>query len=156
GPVLEDRLRIGLFSWRHIPHNVARGVLGLPILHDRFPFVRFDPTGQSLFLISPFLLAIFWAGFKGPWRLAAWAAAFGVLGTFLCYFSTGYVQFGYRYAVEAMPFLLLLVASAFDGRVTPLFTWSIRLAVVVNLFGTLWILNWGRMAHQLLRAAGLD
>ena len=52
------------------------------------------------------------------------------------YFATGYVQFGPRYLLDAMPLLLMLVATGMRGRLTHVGYVLIVLAIAANLFGT--------------------
>lgn len=152
GATLRPYLEHGLFSASHLPRNAFYAFLNLPAPIARFPFLKLDPMGNSLLFTSPFLLGALLRRPAGRWGWSALAAAAAVLGADLLYFSTGYAQFGYRYSLDAMPFLLLLAAAGFAERAGPalaalrgLVAWS----VLVNLLGMLWILNWPRMWLQL-------
>lgn len=149
GPVLQPFLDQGLFSVRHLPRNVFYGLLHLPRPTAGFPFAKLDPMGNSLLFASPFLVGVLLRRPGGAWGWAAALASAAVLGADLLYFSTGYAQFGYRYALDAMPFLVLLAAAGFAGRSSWLFKTLTLASLLVNLLGMLWILNWPRMWLQL-------
>jgi hypothetical protein len=148
GPVLRPFLEQGLFGVVHLPRNIFYAFLNLPRPVAAFPFLKLDPMGNGLLFTSPFLVGVFLRRPSGEWGWAAALAGATVLSTNLLYFSTGYAQFGWRYALDAMPFLVLLAAAGF-GRATPLLKALTLVAALVNLLGTLWILNWPRMWQQL-------
>jgi hypothetical protein len=52
------------------------------------------------------------------------------------------VQFGYRYALDFMPFLVLLAALALPRPMTALPRALILLSVLVSLWGAYWITRW--------------
>jgi hypothetical protein len=64
------------------------------------------------------------------------------------YYGVGWVQFGYRYALDFMPFLWLLIAIALRRHrldiyhpTTPL--WLIVAGTLVNLWGAYWLVSRG-------------
>jgi hypothetical protein len=71
----------------------------------------------------------------------------------LMHFSQGWVQFGYRFSNDIVPFLLVLVAIGFarlvdrpdrHGWAMPLAVGLIVVSVTINAWGVLWgrILGW--------------
>jgi hypothetical protein len=64
----------------------------------------------------------------------------------LMHFSQGWVQFGYRFSNDFVPFALPLVALGMARRrgIGLLGAWLIGLSVAVNLWGVIWgnILGW--------------
>lgn len=149
GPVLRPFLDQGLFSLAHLPRNVFYGLLNLPWPTARFPFLQLDPMGNSVFFASPFLVGVLLRKPAGAWGWSLVLSSLAMLGVDLLYFSTGYSQFGYRYALDAMPFMVLLAAAGFAGRPSWVFKALTLAALLVNLLGMLWILNWPRMWLQL-------
>jgi len=129
----------GLFSLSHVGMNIDYLFLHRPNLIPEFPFFRPDGFGLSIVLTSPGLaLAI-----RAPWRNGlAWALAVTallVLIPSLLYYGGGWLQYGYRYALDSIPFVLALCALAAARRGLG---WGWRLAitfgVVVNLAGVYW------------------
>lgn len=70
--------------------------------------------------------------------LACWAAILPIVAINWVFAATGWSQFGYRYGLDFMPFLWLLVVIAVP-RVRRLHAVLIGAAVVINLWGVLWI-----------------
>ncbi|MBN2369095.1 MAG: hypothetical protein JXO72_01265 [Vicinamibacteria bacterium] len=148
GDVLRPFLEQGLFSLAHMPRNVFYALLNPPAPSTTFPFIRFDPFGNSFLLLSPFLLSAALARPRDAAWWGCWAGVFAIFINDLCYFSSGYFQAGYRYSLDFMPFLMLLAGMGFRGKMA-------RLLVVVSaplqLACLIWFLNWPRMWCQIFR-----
>jgi hypothetical protein len=98
------------------------------------------PVGLQL---APFWLLVGIAvtlavGLRDRVAIAAWAAIIAITLFDWMFAATGWAQFGYRYGLDFMPFLWLLVVKA-----TPRLRWYqvalIVVSIVVNLWGVLWI-----------------
>ncbi len=110
-------------------------------------------TGMSVLLTSPaLLLALAAIGDRRHRRLAAAAALAFALVTVadLMHFSQGWVQFGYRFSNDTVPFALVLVALGFarlvDGADRR--RWGMPVAiglVVLSVAINAWGVNWGRI-----------
>jgi hypothetical protein len=74
---------------------------------------------------------------RDAFTLALLCGVIPVVAALLLYCATGYVQFGNRYLLDAMPLLLLLVATGMRGRVSPAGGALIVAAIAMNVFGTL-------------------
>lgn len=129
----------GLFSLSHVGMNLDYLFLHRPNLIPEFPFFRPDGLGLSIVITSPGLgLAIL-----APWRsgLARALAITAVLVLIpsLLYYGGGWLQYGYRYALDSIPFVVALCALAAAKRGLG---WGWRLAitfgVVVGLAGVYW------------------
>jgi len=109
---LEERRREGLFSTVHIPMNLDYMFIHLPKLIGTFPFFKPDGLGMSILLTSPGLLY----AVRAPWRESrSWwlgLAALIVLIPTLLYYGGGWLQYGYRYALDSIPFVLALCGLA--------------------------------------------
>ena len=124
----------GLFSSHYLPRNLTVFFLSVPWLLQSSPFVRISRHGLALWLTTPNLLWGLWPRKLDASVVALWAA---VLPTALCtllYQNTGWVQFGYRFALDYLPLLFVLVALS--GR---RFGWAFlscaAFAVLLNTFG---------------------
>jgi hypothetical protein len=71
--------------------------------------------------------------------LACWAAIIPIALADWMFAATGWAQFGYRYGLDFLPFLFVLVAIAVGRRIRWHHLALIVAAVVVNLWGVLWI-----------------
>lgn len=115
---IKDRRDIGLFSISHIPANLYYLFLATPIpvwQNEneilKFPFIRFDPSGMSLFILSPVLILLFWANFKDKLTKVSLITTAIMLLPIITYFGIGYRQIGYRYALDFLPFLYLVLVQ---------------------------------------------
>ena len=70
--------------------------------------------------------------------LACWAAIIPLVTINWVFAATGWAQFGYRYGLDFMPFLFMLVVLAVR-RVRWYHAALIGAAVLINLWGVLWI-----------------
>ena len=63
------------------------------------------------------------------------------------YGNNGQTQFGYRFALDYLPFLLLLTGCGMRGRVTWWAKSLIVLSIVVNAWGVLMLSHFGFWAY---------
>jgi hypothetical protein len=120
------------------------------LMDPNCPLVMPVDVGTSIVLSAPGLLLALLA-FRRP-RLArvkvGAALAVTVIGLFnLAHFSQGWVQWGYRFSLDFMPFLLPLVAlgaARSDGRPRLVAYALLVVGAAVNLWGVAWgqMLGW--------------
>lgn len=130
----------GTWSLTYIPTNLyylfLKGPDGVFIKGTHyltFPFLTPDPWGMSIFLTSPLLLWSFAAPIKERIVQWCWITSISILLFLLGYFSTGALQFGYRYALDFSPFLFILLCYAFKKRMSILSKIVIALSFMVNI-----------------------
>jgi len=139
-PFLEAQRERGLFSLVHVPMNIDYFLLHLPSPIDVPPFFKPDGLGMSVLLTSPGLLL----AARAPWRTPrTWwllGAAILVLVPTLLYYGGGWLQYGYRYFLDSIPFIVALVGLAVARRGLGWFGIGLILfGVVVNLGGVYWV-----------------
>jgi hypothetical protein len=137
---LERQREIGLFSIAHIPMNLDYFLLHLPRLIPDPPFFKPDGLGMSVFLTSPGLLFALRADWRQPrtWWLAG--AAIAVLIPTLLYYGGGWLQYGYRYFLDSVPFVMALCGSAAATRGGVSTGWRALIAfgTLVGAIGVYW------------------
>ena len=107
--------------------------------------------GMSVLLTSPAYLLLLPALRRyGRSRLVTGAAlaTLVVVVVNLMHFSQGWVQFGYRFSLDAAPFALVLVAVGLQSLVDGGRRWAMPLAmtlVVVSIVVNAWGVAWGRL-----------
>jgi hypothetical protein len=124
----------GLFSTHYLPRNLTVFFLSLPWLLDTSPFIRITRHGLALWFTTPNLLWSLFPKKVDATIIALWA---GIVPTAVCtllYQNTGWVQFGYRFSLDYLPLLLLLVTLS-RRRFGILFTACAAFAILVNTFG---------------------
>jgi hypothetical protein len=138
----------GLFSPLYLPRQLYAIFIEPPDLVAGTPFfLRPRFVGMSLFLTTP---AFLWAfvGLRAIRRDAAVAAtaaaALLALLPDLFHGTVGFQQFGYRFSIDAQPFLVALSVGGdglfrgvWRGRPTLLFALAIALSLAINLYATI-------------------
>ena len=138
----------GLFSPLYLPRQLQAIFLEPPDLIPNTPFF-FRPRfiGMSLFLTTPAFLWIFIAlreVRRNVLVAAAGAAALFALLPDLFHGTVGFQQFGYRFSIDAQPFLVALALSG-DGLFrgvwrrwpTIIFLVAAVLSLAVNIYATI-------------------
>jgi hypothetical protein len=151
---LEAQRKLGLFSTAHIGMNIDYLFLKVPRRIGEFPFFQPDGLGMSIFITSPGLLYAVRARWRESrtWWLAG--AALLVLIPTLLYYGGGWLQYGYRYALDSIPFvwaLCALAAASDEDRLAIVgiqgsaigLGWKIliMIGVLVGLGGVYWAYN---------------
>jgi hypothetical protein len=140
---LERQRAVGLFSLAHVSMNVDYFLYHLPRAIAEWPFLRPDGLGMSVLLTSPGLLV----ALRADWRRArTWwlaAAAVAVLIPTLLYYGGGWLQYGYRYFLDSVPFVMALCGLAAIHRGGIGWGWKtlIVVGVAVMWIGVYWAYN---------------
>jgi hypothetical protein len=148
---LEIQRQQGLFALAHVGMNLDYLFLKLPQAIPKPPWFYPDGFGMSVFFTSPGLLMAVGADWRDrrAWLLLLAAAA--VLVPTLLYYGGGWLQYGYRYFLDSIPFIVALCALAVArwGRI-PLIGWLlIGLGVLIGLAGVYWAYNIGKPLETL-------
>ena len=139
-PFLEAQRQVGLFSLAHLGMNLDYLLFHLPRRIAEPPFFRPDGLGLSVLVTSPGLLLAALA----PWRSwRSWlllGAAIAVLVPSLLYYGGGWLQYGYRYFLDSVPFVIALCGLAVARRPAIGAGWIALIAfgVVINGLGVYW------------------
>jgi hypothetical protein len=158
--VTSPALLLGLFV--HLRHYRLAALLGAVALILAGAVMLIASFGQQMGLTTwstaslplglhllPFWVLIAAAitmavGLRDRLAIACWAAIVPLVLADWLFAATGWAQFGYRYALDFMPFVWLLAAMA-----VPRLRWFhvvlISAAVLVNLWGVLWIQKFAQM-----------
>lgn len=139
------RERYGIMSLSHLATNIRYMFFELPGLYwNQGLRLHFDLKGNSIFYLTPPFLAIFlaqfWRGVRGrliidPYILSLWVAAIFTMIPSLLLYSTGWMQFGYRYSLDITAILVLLSLFGLQGRINLLYVVGIVFSVTVYQVG---------------------
>jgi hypothetical protein len=123
----------GLVSPLYIPRHLYAIFLQGPAVVDTVPFLKPQTTGMALTFTAPFL---FWAvRARGPLVAITWLAVALVMLPDLMHGAWGFAQFGYRFILDAVPLLLLLLGWAYRERASWSLVAAVAVGVAVNLYG---------------------
>jgi hypothetical protein len=130
----------GLFALDHVSTNIDYFLLRLPTRIDGFPWFKPDGLGLSVLLTSPGLLF----GVRADWReRRAWlllSAGIAALIPTLLYYGGGWLQYGYRYFLDSVPFVIALcgLAAVRRGRIARGWLVPIAFGTVIMFGGVYW------------------
>lgn len=135
----------GLFSYHFLARNLQSAFTNLPAILPEFPWVKVSGHGLAIWITSPFLLFLVWpkkqaidAHSQSTFRLSIhailWITVACIAVPGLVYQNSGWFQFGYRFIMDYLPFLMVLLAL--DGRKRGLLFYAlVAVGILVNLFG---------------------
>ncbi len=146
---LREAREYGLFSLVHIPKNLVMMLFQGPLPYPSqnapillFPYMVPSPWGMGLLYTSPALLYAFRNKVKDTvTRAAILGAVFGML-PIITYYGVGWIQFGFRYALDFLPFVLILAARGFSYSMSRFSKGLVLAGVAVCLWGSTFLLIW--------------
>ena len=135
GQPVRQQLQIehwGLADKHYLLRNLAVAFGQIP---DFAPF-KISGHGLAMWVTTPLLVYVVWPKQRGPVHLALWLTVVFVAAPSLLYMNSGWFQFGYRFSLDYLAFLIALIAIG--GR--PL-GWLARgliaFGIALNLFGAI-------------------
>lgn len=147
GVLEEPWYQHGIFSIHAIPGN-AYAMLLEPWEHiSKFPYLVPTGFGGSIFLSCPFLIFLFRLGAKdATLKLLAWGAV-GILTLILwLHGNPGGWQVSYRYGMELLPWMFLILLENSPKKVTPLEITLFLASVAINAYST-WLFLYTNYMH---------
>ncbi len=128
----------GWYDWRYLPRHLYVSMFKGWEYVEEFPYLKPSPEGLSILLTSPILLY----AFAAPWRERTvrllWLAVALTTAALFPYFYQGWVQFGYRYLLDALPYGIILVALGLAGGRRAATTLLLELSALSNALGVYW------------------
>jgi hypothetical protein len=135
----------GVFNPIYIGNHLKVLFLALPIFLSKFPYIRPSWGGLAIWITSPGFIYLIFTSLKEIRNRLALISVFLIALVNFSFGSTGFSQFGYRYAVDFYPFLLILLISGVARQRGP--KWHhwllLTLGIIVNFWGVLWINKFG-------------
>jgi len=125
----------GLLSIDYVPRHLHLVFMRGFDYVDQAPWFRPNWNGTSLLLTTPILLWAVKARAAAPLLIAAWTAVvLGLVPDFL-HGAPGFAQFGYRYVLDVLPVMLVLLGWAFRDRISVPARVAIGIGIVANAYG---------------------
>lgn len=143
GPeVVKNVQRWGTFSLHFLPANLNVMLFKLPFWNPGGRWLILpSATGTSIFLVTPALIYLFRRYPKNWFVAGAWSAVILSAGLMLTYHNTGAHQFGYRYILDFILPLMLLLGFSLKKKIPWHFIALTILSIAVNLYGANWFMN---------------
>ncbi len=142
-----DAPHFNLFDIRNIPLHLYTIFLMPPQFTPDWGVFRPSPYGLSVLITSPAFVYATLVRRTDPLRLFSWLAIGCVSIPLLLHFSQGWVQFGYRFLLDFVPFLLILTAFGFDDNASPagkrMQVMLVAVSIVAGFWGRYWATKFG-------------
>ncbi|HQJ02134.1 MAG TPA: hypothetical protein PLX12_11070, partial [Flexilinea sp.] len=138
--ILEAVQKYGMFHPHFFQTNLRVMLWQLPTLDfsgDRF-FFQPGISGFSIFVMTPPLIYLFRRFRKNWWVIGAWASVILTILLLLFYHNTGAEQVGYRYLLDAIVPIMLLMGLGVDRKVNWFFKVLAMIGIAVNLLSVYW------------------
>ena len=147
GVLEEPWYKHGIFSIHAIPGNVYAMLVEPWERISKFPHLVPTGFGGSILLSCPFLILLFRFGAKdATLKLLAWAAV-GLLTLILwLHGNPGGWQISYRYAMELLPWMFLILLENSPKKITPLEVILFLASVAINAYST-WLFLYTNYMH---------
>ena len=139
---LDRIVKWGLFNYHFFPINLTAMLTTLPQLSRDFPYIKFSLHGMSIFLSMPFLIYLAVPRYSADdrttwlWHRALWATTLAILLPGLLYQNTGWEQYGFRFAMDWLVYVMLLLALS-RRRLGWLFVSLTVVGFLVNAWGAI-------------------
>jgi hypothetical protein len=134
----------GQFSFSYIPNHLYLLFQKTPIFQSDFPYIKQSWAGMAIWITTPAFIYALFANLKDRINLLSWTSVLLIGLVNFSYGSTGFSQFGYRYAVDFYPFLVLLTIKSVSKTGVKWHHWTLLIiSIIVNLWGVLWINKFG-------------
>jgi hypothetical protein len=132
----ERREKFPTPSLANIPYNSWYMLFEIPqFTRDNGVKLNINLKGNSIFFLSPPLLAIFLASPANIYVLALWITAIITILPSLMHYSSGWMQFGYRYSLDITAILVILSIFGIRGKLNMLYVLGIVFSVYMYWLG---------------------
>jgi len=143
GVLNEPWSKLGLFNLHYLPRHLKILFLKLPLFSHSPPYLRPSYEGLALWLTTPAFIFALKAKIREKIAWAAWLVIFLIAIPNFTHSTVGFSQFGYRFAMDFTPFLILLTVLGIKQKIKWYHQVLIIVGVVINLWGVLWINKFG-------------
>lgn len=144
-----EKSTYGYFNPAYIGHNFYYTFINPPIFSQIYPFIKFDPEGNSFLILSPLFLLIPLIFKKKYWESAN-LRIFNIVILFcmsliiliqLNFWGTGWFQFNARYLLDIIPLLIILLAQISENLSLKILLSLIIVSILFNTAGALWLIG---------------
>jgi len=129
----------GFFSIQYIPERIKDILFSFPVFTIHPPFIVPSLYAMALYIVTPAFFLILLASFKKRLIYASLITFLIILIPILMKGGNGFTQFGFRYSLDFLPYLLILTASGFKNRFNFYSKSLIVFSILINLWGVIMI-----------------
>lgn len=134
----------GYFNYKNVPLHLYTFLIMPPnisVVEGLVKDLRPSPFGMGILFTSPLLFIALKPMFKKGIELNSITTAFLVALPSFMHYAQGWVQFGYRFVLDFIIFLMIILALRFKPSKFNIIL--ILISVLVNFWGVLWAIELG-------------
>lgn len=140
GVLSEPWFQKGIFHPTYILNNIKVMFMSLPIFSRQFPFIKPSWGGLSVWITSPVFIYSLLANKNKKEIQVAWLSIMLIAFVIFSHGSTGFTQFGYRFAVDFYALIFFLLVKYLEGTKLIWHHWFLlAVSIAVNLWGVIFI-----------------
>lgn len=146
GLFTDELLNYGQFNTHFILRNLQIMFFGLPDWNPQCSFFSPKEIGMSILITTPALVYVFRRQQLNPLLIGSWVTVGVFLTVLLLHYSTGAMQFGYRFLLDLLiPIMVLLSLALPSGKMSLMQKILILAGILVNYWGLWWFFkHWCR------------
>jgi hypothetical protein len=134
----------GIFNLSYIPRNLKGFLTALPKFSHKFPYVTPSWSGLAIWVTTPVFVFSFFSNLKEKIVKYSWLSILLISIVIFSHGSTGFAQFGYRFAVDFYPILIFLTIKGASETGLRWYHWLLLIiSILVNTWGVTWINKFG-------------
>lgn len=138
--------KFGFFNLAYFPINFYYNFVNPLKFKLSFPFINPDAQGNSIFLTSPLFFYLFKIKdlfkYKNKHKRLFFVSIIGscllMIAPSLLLFGTGWFQFGSRYLLDIIPFLILLILPLLNNFKSKLSIVLLGVSIFINVMAFFW------------------
>lgn len=144
GVLKEPWFNKGLFNLSYIPNNLKVLLGALPRFSNQFPFITPSWAGLAIWITTPAFIYSFSARLKEGVVKFSWISILLIATLVMSHGSTGFAQFGYRFAADFYPILIFLTIKGVARAGLRWHHWLLLfLGILVNTWGVIFVNKFG-------------
>ena len=134
----------GVLNISYIPNNLKTLFWSFPRILKGFPFIQPSWNGLAIWITTPAFIYALRSNIKEKLTQISWTSILLILLVVVSHGGNGFSQFGYRFAVDFYPILLLLTIKGVARTGIKWHHWLLlSISILVNSWGVLWINKFG-------------
>lgn len=134
----------GILNLSYIPRHLKVIFWELPKWQKTFPYLKPSWAGLAIWITTPAFIYALWAPIREKLVKSSWITILMVCLIIFSHGTTGFAQFGYRFAVDFYPFLILLTIKGVSTTGLKWHHWLLLIiGIGVNLWGVIFINKFG-------------
>lgn len=144
GVLSEPWFSRGLFNLSYIPNGLKVMFASFPQFSNTFPFITPSWAGLAIWITTPAFVYSIFANVKEKIVRFSWISILLISLVILSHGTTGFAQFGYRFAVDFYPILIFLTIKGVAKTGLKWHSWLLLfLGVIINTWGVIFINKFG-------------